>query len=156
MRGLQKIWTRLLGTVILLRGLYSVAFSALVLVALMGIVDIREFGPELSSYFASANPMLVVAWLVYALGYCVSGILVLFNKRLTALCVYAGSFAVDITLWLSVHSVRFNSDAAPGWANFADMFFNVFDLAALTILIYRAMVYLPNAATIVRMGHHKH
>ena len=152
MGRVQKIWTRILGAVIMARGAYSVFFSVLVMLALAGVFDIREFGPELSRYFASANPMIVVAWCVYACAYMVAGVAVVLDRRILALTLYSIGYAIDITLWLSVHSVSFNADAAPAWASLADLFFNVFDLAALMILTYRVMVASPVASSIHRLG----
>lgn len=152
MGRIQKTCTRILGAVIMARGAYSVFFSVLVMLALAGVFDIREFGPELSRYFASANPAIVVAWCAYASAYMAAGLAVLLGRRVLALTLYSIGYAIDITLWLSVHSVSFNADAAPAWASLADLFFNVFDLAALMVLTYRVMVARPIASSIHRLG----
>lgn len=152
MGRIQTIWTNVLGAVICLRGAYSLLFSGIVMLALAGVFDIREFGPELSRYFASANPIIVFAWALYAAAYFASGVSVLLRRRVLALVLYVFGYAIDITLWLSVHSVSFNADAAPAWASLTDLFFNVFDLVALMILTYRVMVGAPESSTIYRLG----
>lgn len=155
MGRIQTIWTSVLGTVICLRGAYSLFFSLIVMLALAGVFDIREFGPELARYFASANPIIVVAWAVYASAYVAAGVFVLLRRRVLALVCYGLGYAIDITLWLSVHSVSFNADAAPAWASLADLFFNVFDLGALMILTYRVMVGTPDTSSLYRLNDRK-
>lgn len=131
----MRVWAWVIIGFVAARAFYAFAWLVTGLSVRFDLMPDGMITGFLAQLFMTAESFVIVAWTIYVLGYVGAAILALRRDR-RAPFVYAGAFAVDLSVWIYTATANVYGLAIDGWVGPVDMGFNILDATLLIGLFW--------------------